>query len=115
MLFIFNSLERKRSEIWDYYGALKGYINCPTEAVKDALKARFDEIFQEKTCFASLNKALERLHKNKNELLLVLDFPNIPLHNNLSENDIREYVKKRKISGSTRSPDGRRTEILLRV
>jgi hypothetical protein len=28
------------------------------------------------------------------------------LHNNLSENDIREYVKKRKISGSTRSLSG---------
>ena len=39
---------------------------------------------------------------DKEELLLVLDRPEIPLHNNLSENDIREYVKKRKISGSTR-------------
>jgi hypothetical protein len=28
------------------------------------------------------------------------------LHNNLSESDIREYVKKRKISGSTRSDEG---------
>lgn len=27
----------------------------------------------------------------------------LELHNNLSERDIREYVKKRKISGSTRS------------
>jgi len=34
--------------------------------------------------------------------------PEIPLHNNLSESDIREYVKKRKISGSTRSDAGRR-------
>ena len=42
------------------------------------------------------------------ELLLVLDRPDIPLHNNLSERDIREYVKKRKISGSTRSDNGRR-------
>jgi hypothetical protein len=31
-----------------------------------------------------------------------------PLHNNLSENDIREYVKRRKVSGSTRSELGRR-------
>jgi hypothetical protein len=37
----------------------------------------------------------------------VLDHPDIPLHNNLSERDIREYVKKRKISGSTRSDLGR--------
>ena len=55
-----------------------------------------------------LNLALKRLYENKAELLLVLDRPEIPLHNNLSENDIREYVKKRKISGSTRSELGRR-------
>ena len=48
------------------------------------------------------------LANNKRELLLVLDRPDIPLHNNDSERDIREYVKKRKISGSTRSDDGRR-------
>jgi hypothetical protein len=37
---------------------------------------------------------------------MVLKKPDIPLHNNLSENDIREYIKKRKISGSTRSASG---------
>jgi hypothetical protein len=55
-----------------------------------------------------LNLALERLYKNMDELLLVLERPEIPLHNNLSENDIREYVKRRKVSGSTRSELGRR-------
>ena len=47
-------------------------------------------------------------HGPKFTLLMVLEHPDIPLHNNLSENDIREYVKKRKISGSTRSDSGRR-------
>jgi hypothetical protein len=51
---------------------------------------------------------LKRMKGNKSELLLVLDRPEIPLHNNLSENDIREYVTKRKVSGSTRSDEGRR-------
>jgi hypothetical protein len=46
--------------------------------------------------------------RNKRELLLVLERPELPLHNNLSEGDIREYVKRRKISGGTRSDDGRR-------
>ena len=32
--------------------------------------------------------------------------PEIPLHNNLSENDLRDYVKKRKISATTRSDAG---------
>jgi len=39
---------------------------------------------------------------------MVLERPDLPLHNNTSETDIREYVKKRKISGSTRSDLGRR-------
>jgi Transposase IS66 family len=41
-------------------------------------------------------------------LLRVFERPEVPLHNNASESDIREYVKKRKISGSTRSAAGRR-------
>src|SRR5438876_31191 len=48
------------------------------------------------------------MHGNKVELLLLLERPDLPLHNNLSEGDIREYVKRRKISGGTRSDDGRR-------
>lgn len=48
------------------------------------------------------------MSRNKRELLLVLERPELPLHSNLSEGDIREYVKRRKISGGTRSKDGRR-------
>jgi hypothetical protein len=48
------------------------------------------------------------MHKNKAELLLALERPDLPLYNYLSEGDIREHVKRRKISGGTRSEDGRR-------
>lgn len=44
---------------------------------------------------------------NRRELLMVLDRPEIPLHTNGSENDIRCHVTKRKISGGTRSDVGR--------
>jgi Transposase IS66 family len=40
-------------------------------------------------------------------LLTVLDRPEIPLHTNGSERDIRCHVTKRKISGGTRSDNGR--------
>lgn len=43
----------------------------------------------------------------KAELLLGLDFPQVPLHNNAAETDLREYVTRRKISGGTRSDAGR--------
>ena len=108
----FNDLQREaleavRTQVWDFYRDLKDYKIAPNAEKKAELEKRFDEIFTQKTCFATLNQALKRLHNNRSELLLVLERPDIPLHNNESERDIREYVKKRKISGSTRSELGR--------
>jgi hypothetical protein len=71
------------------------------------LRTRFDRIFKRRTGFVMLDRLLARLHANKAELLLVLDRPEIPLHTNGSENDIRCQVTKRKISGGTRSDAGR--------
>jgi hypothetical protein len=102
------SLENARTQVWDLYQILKGYKEAPSDKKKLEIQERFDAIFTQHTCFASLNLALERLHKNKTELLMVLEHPYIALHNNLSEGDIREYVKRRKISGGTHSDDGRR-------
>jgi hypothetical protein len=102
------ALEEVRNQIWDLYQVLKMYKEDPKENKKAEIEERFDEIFTQKTCYISLNFALTRLHLNKSELLLVLERPETPLHNNPSESDIREYVKKRKVSGSTRSKAGRR-------
>lgn len=100
-------LEDVKDQIWDFYAKLKEYKISPDETKRAQLEDRFREIFTQKTDFQMLNLALDRLYKNRDELLLVLDRPEIPLHNNLSENDIREYVKRRKISGGTRSDLGR--------
>ena len=48
------------------------------------------------------------MEDHRADLLRVLERPELPLHNNLSEGHVRDYVKKRKISGSTRSTSGRR-------
>ncbi len=101
------TLENVRKQVWEFYDELKSYKVSPDEKEKIRLQEKFDTIFTQQTNFQLLNLALQRLHANKAELLLVLDRPEIPLHNNLSENDIREYVKKRKVSGSTRSKTGR--------
>jgi hypothetical protein len=93
------------------YQDLKGYKNSTTEQQREQkarLETRFDEIFSQSTCFEALEQVLERLKRRKAELLKVLEKPSLPLHNNASEQDIREFVKKRKISGSTRSEEGRR-------
>ena len=69
---------------------------------------RRNEIFEQSTCFETLDLVLARLKRRKAELLKVLEKPELPLHNNAPWQDIREFVKKRKISGSTRSEEGRR-------
>ena len=71
------------------------------------MTARFDRIFTRQTGFVTLDRLLKRLHANKAELLMVLERPEIPLHTNGTENDIRCQVTKRKVSGGTRSDVGR--------
>lgn len=99
--------KRVRSLIWRYYRDLKTYCRNPTPARKAALRVRFDRIFKRRTGFNTLDRLLARLYANKTELLTVLDRPEIPLHTNGSENDIRSQVTRRKISGGTRSDAGR--------
>ena len=98
---------RMRALIWRFYRDLKAYRQHPTKRCKAALRARFDRIFTRKTGFVTLDRLLARLHANKRELLMVLDRPEIPLHTNGSENDVRCQVTKRKLSGGTRSDTGR--------
>ena len=96
-----------RGLIWDFYADLKAYKLAPTPGDREALSARFDLIFLRRTGFVTLDRLLSRLHANKAELLTVLDRPEIPLHTNGSENDIRCQVTRRKISAGTRSDLGR--------
>jgi Transposase IS66 family len=98
---------RVRDLIWSFYRDLKAYRHNPSRQRKAALRARFERIFTRKTGFVSLDRLLTRLHDNERELLMVLDRPEIPLHTNGSENDIRCQVTKRKVSGGTRSDIGR--------
>jgi hypothetical protein len=100
-----------RCQIWDLYADLKAYKieeAFQTPQFREEIRSRFDELCRTRTNYETLNGHLKRLARNKEELLGVLDDPDLPLHNNLSESDIREYVSRRKTSGSTRSEDGRR-------
>lgn len=103
-----DALAGARSQLWAIYDALKAYKLNPSKRERVRIEKAFEKLCTTRTCFETLNQALKRMHRSKAELLRVLDRPELPLHNNASERDIREYVKKRKISGSTRSADGRR-------
>jgi hypothetical protein len=99
--------EYVRGLIWWFYADLKAYCADPTARRRRELRARFDRIFLRTTGFAALDRLLQRLQANKAELLMVLDRPEIPLHTNGSENDIRCQVTKRQVSGGTKTETGR--------
>ena len=95
-------------QIWKFYKLLKFYKKFPSHRNRKRIENIFDLLFSTpKVNWVALKDGLESIHKNKKELLLVMDRPEIPLHTNQSENDLREIVKKRKISAGTRSTDGR--------
>jgi hypothetical protein len=102
-------IEQVRQQIWDLYKDLKAYREKPDPAAKTSLEARFDELVGQQIVYTtSVGQVLKEMRAYRADLLRVLERPEVPLHNNGRESDIREYVKKRKISGSTRSDEGRR-------
>ncbi len=107
------AVEVTRALIWWLYADLKAWACNPCPRRAAALRARFDRIFRRRTDYATLDRLLARLHRRKHELLRVLQHPEIPLHTNGSENDIRACVTKRKISGGTMSTAGRTARDVL--
>jgi hypothetical protein len=101
------AIAQVRQRIWELYQDLKGYRQRPEPSQRPDLEARFDALCAQRTGFPSIDGVLKAMGAHRAALLRVLDRPEIPLHTNLSEGHLRDYVKKRKISGSTRSESGR--------
>lgn len=102
------AIDKVRQQIWELYQDLKAYRAQPDEEQRPALEARFDALVEQRSDYPSINGVLKEMREHKADLLRVLGRPDMPLHNNGCESDIREYAKRRKISGGTRSDAGRR-------
>jgi hypothetical protein len=97
------------TDLWKFYEQLKLYKNAPTDDMKHELTLRFEQLFEKRKNVPDLFlPPLRQFSLHKNQLLLVLEQPHVAIHNNSSEQDIRTFVIKRKISGGTRSDNGRR-------
>jgi len=96
-----------QDQIWDLYGDIKAWRLNPLPEQAEDLAQRFDRIFASKTGFATLDRLLARIQADRPSFLKILERPDIPLHTNGSENDIRCVVSRRKISGGTKSERGR--------
>ena len=108
-----NAVAVAKRMIWWFYRRLKAYKLAPSGEQASLLRAQFDRIFKRRTGYATLDRLLKRLLGRKDELLRVLERPEIPLNTNASENDIRAFVTKRKISGGTVSEKGRQARDVM--
>jgi len=88
------------------YGLMKRYVRGPTQELRSKIEMEFDRISMASTLVKPIDRQLRRTAKNKEKLLLFLKYPQLPLHNNQAELDIRERVIKRKISLQNRSRQG---------
>jgi Transposase IS66 family len=101
------AIAQVRGQIWELYQDLKAYRQQPEPSRRGDLEARFDALCAQRTGFPSIDGILKGMEAHRAALLRVLERPAVPLHTNLSEGHIRDYVTKRKISGGTRSEWGR--------
>jgi len=95
-------------QYWRIYDDIEAYCQNPTEQQKHQIEQDFNHWISTHTCYDDLRNVLGKLRVIRGDLLLILEHPWLPLHNNWSERQIREYVKRRKISGGTRSDQGQR-------
>ena len=93
---------------WGYYRELLIYKQSPSEAECTRLEAAFDELFATQTGYEALDDRIAKTRAKKQSLLLVLEYPELPLHNNASELGVRRRVRKRDVSFGPRTDAGRR-------
>jgi hypothetical protein len=96
-----------QSRVWWLYNDIKAWRLDPVPRRAKELARRFDRIVGTKTSFVTLDRLLARIRADRPSFLKILERPDIPLHTNGSENDIRSVVTRRKISGGTHSDQGR--------
>jgi hypothetical protein len=95
-----------RTDYWAFYRQLVAYRMAPTEPERTRLHARFDELFSRRTGYLALDERIAKTSANQELLLLVLDHPDLPLHNNDMELAARRRVRKRDVSFGPQSRAG---------
>jgi len=99
-------LEGFITRYWEYYRKLLGYKRAPSQEQSACLSEQFDRLFSTETGYDALDERIAKTNAKKQNLLLVLKYPELPLHNNASELAARQQVRKRDVSLHTIVPDG---------
>ena len=101
-----DALKDFKTDFWDFYGDLLKYKNDPGPGKATKLSIQFDELFSTKTIYDALNDRIEKTRNKKEELLKVLKYPWLPLHNNDSELGARVEKRRQDVSLHTISDAG---------
>jgi hypothetical protein len=99
-------LDQFRRQFWKFYDQLLTYRQHPDSDQKMRLSAEFDRLFATVTGYRALDQRIEITRLKKASLLMVLDHPEILLHNNPAELAARMRVRKRDVSFGPRTPEG---------
>lgn len=99
-------LDNFLKDFWDYYRELLAYRDAPSPQAAEELRAEFDLLFGSDSGYQQLDERKRLTATKISELLLVLDHPELPLHNNPAELGARTMVQRRSISYGTQTTEG---------
>jgi regulator of replication initiation timing len=99
-------LDQFLTQFWIFYHQLAAYQLDPTPAEREHLADEFDQLFSTVTGYQYLDQRIAKTKAKKIELLSVLDYPQIPLHNNAAELGARQQKPKQNISFGPRTEEG---------
>jgi hypothetical protein len=100
-----HELGQVRGAIWHLYARLKEA--ALTQAGKEEVHHLYDELVAMRSISPGINAVTASFASYREEMLKALDHPGLPLHNNDSERDIRGVAKRRNMSGTTKSEEGK--------
>ena len=95
-----------RQQFWHFYDQLLAYQQHPTPEESIRLETEFDRLFSTCTGYDALDARIAKTRQKKASLLMVLKYPEIPLHNNPVELEARQRVRKRDVSFGPRTQEG---------
>ena len=95
-----------REQFWEFYDELLAYQQHPSPEESVRLETEFDRLFSTGTGYDALDARIAKTRAKKGSLLMVLKYPEIPLHNNPAELEARQRVRKRDVSFGPRTQDG---------
>lgn len=100
------ALDKFLDDFWDYYRDLLAYKDAPSQQMAEKLRSEFWKLFDTQSGYQQLDERKQLTLLKSSELLLVLEHPELPLHNNPAELAARTMVQRRNISYATQTLEG---------